>query len=59
MIALSEPMAAPPAVLAGFRSQILAPAFFANDGPVTEVIGTGPCRITAMVPLLSLDAFLC
>ena len=56
MIALAEPMAALPAVLAGFRSQILAPAFFADDGPATEAVGTGPCRIMAMVPLPSLDA---
>ncbi len=55
-IALSEPFAALPAYLAEFRSQILAPASYGPDGAGFEIIGTGPYRITAMEPPLSLDA---
>ncbi|WP_424926798.1 ABC transporter substrate-binding protein [Amaricoccus tamworthensis] len=55
-ITLSEPFAALPAYLAEFRSQILAPASYGPDGAGIEIIGTGPYRITAMEPPLSLDA---
>ncbi|WP_207208107.1 ABC transporter substrate-binding protein [Salipiger sp. IMCC34102] len=55
-IALSEPLAALPAFLAEFRAQILAPASYGADGSGTDIIGTGPYRITAMEPPLSLDA---
>lgn len=55
-VTLSEPLAALPAFLAEFRSQILSPASYAADGTGVEVIGTGPYRITAMEPPLSLDA---
>lgn len=55
-ITLSEPMAALPAYLAEFRSQILAPASYAADGSGVAIIGTGPYRVTAMEPPLSLDA---
>ncbi len=55
-VTLSEPLAALPAYLAEFRSQILAPASYGPDGAGVEIIGTGPYRITAMAPPLSLDA---
>ncbi|WP_394153268.1 ABC transporter substrate-binding protein [Loktanella salsilacus] len=55
-LTLSEPLAALPAFLAEFRSQILAPSSYAADGTGTQIIGTGPYRITAMEPPLSLDA---
>lgn len=55
-VTLSEPLAALPAFLAEFRSQILSPASYAADGTGVEVIGTGPYRITGMKPPLSLDA---
>ena len=55
-VTLSEPLAALPAFFAEFRSQILAPATYGPDGAGVEIIGTGPYRITAMEPPLSLDA---
>lgn len=55
-ITLSEPFAALPAFLAEYRSQILAPSSYAPDGAGVAIIGTGPYRITAMQPPLSLDA---
>ena len=55
-VTLSEPMAALPAFLAEYRSQILSPASYAADGTGVAIIGTGPYRITAMEPPLSLDA---
>tara|TARA_R110002020_G_scaffold358559_12_gene571104 strand:+ start:55151 stop:56656 length:1506 start_codon:yes stop_codon:yes gene_type:complete len=55
-ITLSEPLAALPAFLAEFRSQILSPASYAPDGTGIAIIGTGPYRITQMEPPLSLDA---
>lgn len=55
-ITLSEPLAALPAFLAEFRSQILAPASYGPDGMGVAIIGTGPYRITDMQPPLSLDA---
>lgn len=56
VVALSEPLAALPAYLAEYRSQILAPASYGPDGAGVAVIGTGPYRVTAMEPPLSLDA---
>lgn len=56
VVTLSEPLAALPAFLAEFRSQILAPASYGPDGAGVAIIGTGPYRITAMEPPLSLDA---
>ena len=55
-VTLSEPLAAFPAYLAYFRYQILAPDSYGPDGAGVAVIGTGPYRITAMEPPLSLDA---
>lgn len=55
-ITLSEPLAALPAFFAEFRSQILSPGSFAPDGTGVKIVGTGPYRITAMEPPLSLDA---
>ena len=55
-VTLSEPLAAFPAYLAYFRYQILAPESYGPDGAGVAVIGTGPYRITAMEPPLSLDA---
>lgn len=56
MVHLSEPLAALPAFLAEYRSQILAPASYAADGTVTQVIGTGPYQIDNFAPPLALDA---
>ncbi|WP_339692296.1 ABC transporter substrate-binding protein [Celeribacter baekdonensis] len=56
ILTLSDPMAALPAFLAEARSQILAPASYAADGAGVAIIGTGPYRITALEPPLSLDA---
>ncbi len=55
-VALSEPVGALPAYLAYFRYQILSPASYGPDGAGVAIIGTGPYRITAMEPPLSLDA---
>ena len=55
-VALSEPLAALPAFLAEYRSQILAPASYGPDGAGVQIIGTGPYRITDLQPPLSLDA---
>lgn len=54
VVTLSEPLAALPAFLAEFRAQILAPAAYGSDGMVTDMIGTGPYRVTDMAPPLSL-----
>lgn len=56
VVTLSEPLAALPAFFAEFRSQILASAAYGSDGMVTEMIGTGPYRLTVMAPPLSLTA---
>lgn len=56
IVTLSEPLAALPAFLAEFRSQILAPASYGPDGRGTRIIGTGPYRVTDLAPPLSLDA---
>ena len=56
VVSLSEPLAALPAFFAEFRSQILAPGSYGPDGAGIAIIGTGPYRITAMEPPLSLDA---
>ena len=55
-VTLSEPLAAFPAYLAYFRYQILAPKSYGPDGAGVAIIGTGPYKITAMEPPLSLDA---
>ena len=56
VVTLSEPLAALPAFLAEFRSQILAPASYAEDGTGVAVIGTGPYRITELTPPGRLEA---
>lgn len=48
-ITLNEPFAMLPAMLAEYRSAIIAPASI-NDGAVTGVIGTGPYRVTDFSP---------
>lgn len=55
-ITLDEPLAALPAFLAEFRSQILAPASYDADGAGVAIIGTGPYQITELTPPLSLEA---
>jgi len=55
-VTLTEPLAALPAFMAEARSQILAPAAYAPDGTGTEVIGTGPYRLTSLQPPLSVKA---
>ncbi|WP_071796722.1 ABC transporter substrate-binding protein [Natronohydrobacter thiooxidans] len=56
VITLTEPRAALPAYLAESRSQILAPAAYGADGQGLAVIGTGPYRVTALTPPLSMRA---
>jgi peptide/nickel transport system substrate-binding protein len=56
VIALTEPRAALPAFLAESRAQILAPAAYGADGQAVTMIGTGPYRVTALTPPLSLRA---
>ena len=56
VIRLTEPLAALPAFLAGYRSQILAPSAYAEDGTVTEMIGAGPYQHNELVPPLRLKA---
>lgn len=55
-VTLSEPMAALPAFMAEYRSQILAPSSYGPDGEGVQIIGTGPYRVTDLQPPLSLDA---
>lgn len=55
-ITLTEPLAALPAFLAEFRSQILAPAAYDGHGKGVAIIGTGPYRVTQMTPPLALKA---
>ncbi|NSY40439.1 ABC transporter substrate-binding protein [Leisingera sp. ANG59] len=57
-ITLTEPFAMLPAMLAEHRSAIIAPSSFAG-GPVTEVIGTGPYRVTEFSPpnKMTVEAF--
>jgi peptide/nickel transport system substrate-binding protein len=59
VIELSEPFAPLPAVLAATSTQILAPASYAEDGTVTEVIGSGPYRVVEVAPpsRIELEAF--
>ena len=56
VVLLSEPVGALPAYLAYFRYQILSPASYAPDGAGVAIIGTGPYKVTALEPPLSLDA---
>ena len=56
VVTLSEPLAALPAFLAEFRSQILAPGSYGPDGAGVVVTGMGPYRITEMAPPLGLEA---
>lgn len=50
VIRLSEPFSPLLAFLAHTSAQILAPASYAADGSVQEIIGTGPYRVTAVEP---------
>jgi peptide/nickel transport system substrate-binding protein len=58
-VALSEPVGALPAYFAYFRYQILSPDSYGPDGAGVAIIGTGPYKITALEPPLSLDATAC
>jgi len=55
VIRLDEPFAPLPAYLAEYRSLIYAPAAYAQDNSVLEVIGTGPYRLTRYEPPLALE----
>ena len=48
VVELNKPFAPIPAVLAHASAQILAPASYAADGSVKQVIATGPYRITRL-----------
>ncbi len=56
VIRLKEPFSPLLATLAGTANQILAPASYAADGAVTQVIGTGPFRLEEVKPPQSLSA---
>jgi peptide/nickel transport system substrate-binding protein len=56
VVTLSSPFGALAAFLAEYRSQILAPASYGEDGMATSVIGTGPYKISDMQPPLSMKA---
>ncbi|MFV0243639.1 MAG: ABC transporter substrate-binding protein [Qingshengfaniella sp.] len=56
VITLNEPFAALPAFLAEYRSGILAPAAYDDDGRVTALIGTGAFRVTELTPPMTLKA---
>nr|WP_111298709.1 ABC transporter substrate-binding protein [Paracoccus saliphilus] len=55
-ITLSEPFAPLPAFLSEYRALIYAPAAYDAAGNATQVIGTGPYRLTAMQEPLRLEA---
>ncbi|NVK41680.1 MAG: ABC transporter substrate-binding protein [Oceanospirillaceae bacterium] len=55
VVQLSEPLAVLPAFLSEYRSQILAPAAYDDDGRVRALIGTGPYRVTSLTPPMSLE----
>lgn len=56
VVRLAAPYAPLPATLAHASTQILAPASYAADGQVVQVIGTGPYRIVGFEPPLRLVA---
>ncbi|ABL69446.1 ABC transporter substrate-binding protein [Paracoccus denitrificans] len=56
LVRLSEPFAPMPAFLSEYRSLIYAPAAYAKDGSVAEVIGTGAYRVTKLEAPLRLEA---
>lgn len=56
VIRLSAPFAPLPAFLSEYRSLIYAPAAYAADGSVSEVIGTGAYRVTRLEAPLRLEA---
>ncbi|WEF24858.1 ABC transporter substrate-binding protein [Paracoccus sp. S3-43] len=56
VVRLSESFAPLPAFLSEYRSLIYAPAAYAQDGRVTEVIGTGAYRVTRLEAPLRLEA---
>lgn len=49
-ITLSEPFAVLPAMLAEYTSGIIAPSSINADGSVSDLIGTGPYRVTELAP---------
>jgi peptide/nickel transport system substrate-binding protein len=53
-IELAGPMAMLPALLAHSSAIVLAPSCFDADGQVTRVLGTGPYRISRLLPPQSL-----
>lgn len=48
VIELTSPYSLLPAVLTHYSAQVLAPAAYAEDGHVDEVIGTGPYRVDSV-----------
>ena len=48
VVELTKPFAPLPALFAHFSTQVLAPASYAADGSVTQVIGSGPYRISQL-----------
>lgn len=50
VIRLQRPHAALPSLLAHSSTMVLAPASYGADGKVRAIVGSGPYRITALVP---------
>lgn len=50
VIRLASPFSPLPAFLAHSSAQILAPASYGEDGAVTQIVGTGPYKITSVEP---------
>lgn len=59
VIELSKQFAPLPAVLAATSTQILAPSSYAEDGTVTQVVGSGPYKVIDAAPpaRIELEAF--
>ena len=59
VVELAEQFAPLPAVLAATSTQILAPSAYAEDGTVSEVVGSGPYRVVDVAPpaRIELEAF--
>lgn len=55
VIRLERPFAALPAFLVNYSAIILAPASFDAAGKVTQIIGSGPYKVTGLTPPLKLE----
>lgn len=55
VVELNKPFAPLPAILAHASTQILAPASYATDGKVTQVIGSGPYQVSKLTQPQSIE----